>query len=149
MAGAREVRPTLPGHVFCDTSYFYACADTDDMHHRRALALAGEAATRETQLWATWDVISETITLLRYRHSSAAAVRFLDDVKPGLHVVEYGATVRVEAEQVFRRHSRDHRLSFCDAISFVVVTTLLERMPCFAFDEDFRRLGLTVITTPQ
>jgi predicted nucleic acid-binding protein len=149
MAGAAEARPTLPARVFCDTSYFYACADRDDMHHRRALALAGEAASRRTHLWTTWDVISETVTLLRYRHSSAAAIRFLDDVKPGLHVMDYGANIRLEAEQVFRRHSRDHRLSLCDAISFVVVTTLLERMPCFAFDEDFRRLGLPVIATPR
>jgi predicted nucleic acid-binding protein len=70
-------------------------------------------------------------------------------VKPGLHVVDYGATIRAEAEQVFRRRGRDHRLSLCDAISFVVVTTLLEHMPCVAFDEDFRRLGLTVITAPR
>ena len=139
----------LPPRVFCDTSYFYACADTDDAYHGAAVALAGEAAARRTQLWTTWDVVSETITLLRYRHSSAAAMRFLDDVKPGLHVAEYGADVRVEAEHVFRRHGRDHRLSFCDAISFVVVTTLLERMPCLAFDEDFRRLGLTVISIPH
>ena len=149
MAGAAEARPNLPGRVFCDTSYFYACADTDDMHHRGALALAGEAASRRTQLWTTWDVISETVTLLRYRHSSAAALGFLDDVKPGLHVMDYGANIRAEAEHVFRRHGRDHRLSFCDAISFVVITTLLERMPCFAFDEDFRRLGLTVIAARQ
>ncbi len=149
MAGAAEARPILPGRVFCDTSYFYACADTDDTFHRRALALAGEAASRGTQMWTTWDVISETVTLFRYRHSSAAAIRFLDDVKPGLHVVDYGPNVRIDAEQVFRRHSRDHRLSFCDAISFVVVTAVLERMPCFAFDEDFRRLGLTVIATPH
>ena len=139
----------LPPRVFCDTSYFYACADTDDMHFGRALALAGEAANRRTQLWTTWDVISETVTLLRYRHSSAAAIRFLDHVKPGLHVMDYGVNIRIEAEQVFRRQSRDHRLSFCDAISVVVVTTLLERIPCFAFDEDFRRLGLTVIAIPQ
>jgi predicted nucleic acid-binding protein len=149
MAGAAEARPTLPGRVFCDTSYFYAGADSNDMHHRRALALAGKAASRRTQLWTTWDVISETVTLLRYRHSSAAAIGFLDDVKPWLHVMDYGANIRIEAEQVFRRHGRDHRLSLCDAISFVVITTLLERMPCFAFDEDFRRLGLTVIATPQ
>ncbi len=139
----------LPTRVFCDTSYFYACADTDDDHYRAAMALAGEAARRGTQLWTTWDVISETVTLLRYRHSPAAAIRFLDDVRPALHIAEYGAEVRVEAEQVFRRHARDHRLSFCDAISFVVVTTLLERMPCFAFDEDFRRLGLPVIAIPH
>jgi len=148
-AGGTEGRPTVPARVFCDTSYFYACADTDDIYHRQALAMAGEAVSRGTQLWTTWDVISETVTLLRYRHSSAAAMRFLDDVKPGLHVADYGAEVRVEAEHVFRRHGRDHRLSFCDAISFVVVTTLLEHLPCFAFDEDFRRLGLSVITTLQ
>jgi len=70
-------------------------------------------------------VVSETLTLLRYRHSWAAAIGFLDDVKPGLHVADYGETVRAEAERVFRRHAHDHRISFCDAISFVVVTTLL------------------------
>ena len=137
-AGGTEGRPTVPARVFCDTSYFYACADTDDIYHRQALAMAAEAVSRGTQLWTTWDVINETITLLRYRHSAAAAMRFLD-----------GAEVRVEAEHVFRRHGRDHRLSFCDAISFVVVTTLLQHMPCFAFDEDFRRLGLSVIMTRQ
>ncbi len=149
MASAPEARPSFPARAFCDTSYFYACADAGDQHHGRALALAGEAASRGTQLWTTWDVVSETVTLLRYRHSAAAAIRFLDDVRPALHIAEYGADVRGEAEQVFRRHGRDHRLSFCDAISFVVVTTLLERMPCFAFDEDFRQLGLTVIAIPQ
>jgi predicted nucleic acid-binding protein len=50
---------------------------------------------------------------------------------------------------VFRRYGRERRLSLCDAISLVVVTTLLDRMPCFAFDGDFRRLGLTVITTAR
>jgi predicted nucleic acid-binding protein len=135
----------LPSRVFCDTSFFYACADPRDGHHRAAITLAGDAANRKTELCTTWDVISETVTLLRYRHSAVAALGFLDTVRPDLHIVEYGVDVRGEAEQVFRRHGRDHRLSFCDAISFVVVTTLLDRMPCFAFDEDFRRLGLAVI----
>jgi hypothetical protein len=35
--------------------------------------------------------------------------------------------VRTEAEQIFRRYGRDHKLSFCDAVSFVVVTTLEAR----------------------
>jgi predicted nucleic acid-binding protein len=139
----------LPSRVFCDTSYFYACADTDDAYYPTAVALAGDAVRRGAQLWTTWDVISETMTLLRYRHSAMAALRFLDDVKPGLHIAQYGTELRLQAEEVFRRHGRDHRLSFCDAISFVVVTTLLDRMPCFAFDEDFRRLGLTVIAIPH
>jgi predicted nucleic acid-binding protein len=96
-----------------------------------------------------WDVIGETVTLLRYRHTAAAAISVLDDVRPSLHIVEYGAALRLEAEEVFRRFGCERRLSLCAAISFVVVTTLLDHMPCFAFDEDFRRLGLTVITFPH
>jgi hypothetical protein len=32
-----------------------------------------------------------------------------------------------------------------DKCSTVVVTTLLDNVPCLTFDEDFRSLGLTVI----
>jgi predicted nucleic acid-binding protein len=85
------------------------------------------------------------VTLLRYRRNFPAALTFLAEVKPWLAIVSYGDRVRAEAEQIFREYGRDHRLSFCDAISFVVVTTLLDDVPCLTFDEDFRRLGLTVI----
>jgi predicted nucleic acid-binding protein len=73
-------------------------------------------------------------------------MRFLDEIKPDLLIFEYGQAVRDRAEQIFRRRARAHRLSFCDAISFVVVTTLLDQLPCLAFDRDFRALGLTVIS---
>ena len=53
--------------------------------------------------------------------------------------------VRREATAVFKLRARTHRLSFCDAISFLVVTTVLDDMPCVSFDRAFRRLGLTVI----
>lgn len=135
----------LPPEVFCDTSFFHACLDSSDTHHPDAEDLVTEA-TAHVALYTTWDVVSETITLLRYRVSYPAALIFVDELCPQLRFVEYGPDVRARALDVFRRYSRDHRISFCDAISFVVVTTLLERMPCFAFDEDFRRLGLTVIT---
>ena len=66
-------------------------------------------------------------------------------LRPNLHIINYGEGVRAEAEQIFRRYGRDHKLSFCDALSFVVVTTLFDYMPSLAFDDDFRALGLTVI----
>ena len=104
-----------------------------------------ESAAARCTFSTTWDVLSETETLLRYRRNFRAALAFLTEVKPQLRIVACGDRVRDEAEQVFRRYGRDHRLSFCDAISFVVVTTLLDDLPCLAFDEDFRALGLTVI----
>ncbi len=139
----------LPARVFCDTSFFHACLDPSDTHHPQAGDLVRQATAARVELWTTWDVVSETATLLRYRVSYASALSFVDELCPRLHLVEYGTEVRASAVDVFRRYGRDHRLSLCDAISFVVVTTLLERMPCFAFDEDFRHLGLTVIAIPQ
>ncbi len=136
----------LPPRLFCDTSFFYACFDFSDENHDRAKAIVDEAATANIALWVTWDIISETVTLLRYRKNFSVALAFLAEVKPSLAIVSYGDRVRTEAEQIFRRYGRDHRLSFCDAISLVVVTTLLDEVPCVTFDEDFRRLGLTVIT---
>ena len=135
----------LPNLVFCDTSFFYACLDPRDTNHARAQALVTESASVGATFCTTWDIISETVTLLRYRRNYQAALAFLTDVKPGLHIVTYGDRVRDEAEQIFRTYARDHRLSFCDAISFVVVTSLLDHLPCLTFDEDFRALGLTVL----
>ena len=133
----------LPLRLFCDTSFFYACLDSRDTNHKRAREIVTEAAA--CTFFVTWGIISETVTLLRYRKSFQAAVAFLAEIKPNLQIVVYGDQVRAEAEEIFRQYGRDHRLSFCDAISFVVVTTLLDHVPCLAFDEDFRALGLTVI----
>jgi predicted nucleic acid-binding protein len=135
----------LPHKLFCDTSFFYACCDPSDVNHRRAAALVRELAVSPSELAATWDIIGETVTLLSYRRSHREAVRFLDEVKPRLRIVDYGGRVRTVAEEVFRRRGRGRRLSFCDAVSFVVVTTLLDHRPCLAFDRDFRALGLTVV----
>ena len=136
----------LPPRLFCDTSFLYACFDPRDAKHERAKTIVAEAATAKTVLCVTWDIISETVTLLRYRKNFSAALAFLTEVKPWLSIVTYTDLVRAEAEQIFRRYGQDHRLSFCDAISLVVVTTLLDDVPCLTFDRDFRRLDLTVIT---
>ena len=135
----------LPARLFSDTSFFYACFDQRDVNHQRANEPSKDAAASGSRLYVTWDIISETLTLLRYRRSYREALTFLTEIKPNLHIVNYGESVRAEAEQIFRRYGRDHKLSFCDAVSFVVVTTLLDDMPSLAFDGDFRALGLTII----
>lgn len=136
----------VPSQLFCDTSFFYACLDPRDVNHQQATYLSEDAAAVGSRLYVTWDIISETLTLLRYRRTYREALTFLTEVKPHLDIVNYGETVRTEAEQVFRRYGRDRKLSFCDAVSFVVVTTLLNDMPSLAFDADFRAMGLTVIS---
>ena len=136
----------FPGNrAFCDTSFFFACLYPRDTNYERAGQILKEALTQEISLWTTWDIISETATLLLYRFNSKAAIRFLDEIKPLLNIIYYDDSVREEAERVFRRLGKDKKLSFCDAISYVVVKTILEDIVCLSFDEDFSRLGLNVI----
>lgn len=136
---------TFPLHAFCDTSFFYACLDPRDANHARARRLVAASAAAGTAMYTTWDIISETATLLLYRRHFQAACAFLNEVKPTLRIVTYGDGVREEAQRMFTTYGQDHRLSFCDAISFIVVTTLLDHAPCYTFDDDFRSLGLTVL----
>jgi predicted nucleic acid-binding protein len=76
----------VPARVFCDTSFFYACLDPKDANHAKARALVSESASVGTTFCTTWDIVSETVTLLRYRRNYQAAIAFLTDVKPGLHM---------------------------------------------------------------
>jgi predicted nucleic acid-binding protein len=136
----------FPGRqAFCDTSFFFASLYPKDVNYDRAGQILKEALAQKISLWTTWDIISETATLLLYRFSSKAAIRFLDEMKPALNIIYYDDSVRDEAERIFRLFSKDKRLSFCDAISYVVVRTILKDMVCLSFDEDFTSLGLTIM----
>ena len=130
--------------VFCDTSFFFASLCPDDTNYKKAEELLKYCVEYAVTLFTTHDVISETVTLLRYRSSYSMAVKFLDVVKPDLAVVLYDDSVRTAAEDVFKKLAKDKRLSFCDSISYVVITHMLENIPCFTFDRDFRGFGLTV-----
>lgn len=131
--------------AFGDTSFFFASLCPRDINFKRAGEILEEAVSQGIALWTTWDIISETATLLLYRFHARAAIRFLDEIKPALRIVEYDDSVRQEAERIFRLLSKDKRLSFCDAISYVVVKTVLQDIACLSFDEDFSHLGLIVV----
>ena len=132
--------------AFCDTSFFFAALYPRDVNYDRAGEILREALQEDIDLFTTWDIISETVTLLLYRFNSKAAILFLDELKPDLTIVAYDDSVREEAEKVFRILIRDKKVSFCDAISFVVAKAILNDIACLSFDDDFSRLGLTVIT---
>ncbi len=130
--------------AFCDTSFFFASLCPEDSNYNRAGEILESFRENKIPLYTTWDIISETITFLRYRASYKLSMEFLDTVKPSLNIVRYNDSVRTAAEEIFKKLSRDKTLSFCDAISYVVITHMLENMPCFSFDKDFRNLGLLV-----
>ena len=76
----------FPDHrAFCDTSFFFATLYPKDVNYDRAGEILKQAVDQKISLWTTWDIISETVTLLLYRFNAKAAIRFLDEMRPVLH----------------------------------------------------------------
>ena len=140
--------PIVPARFFCDTSYFYACLDARDKHCLKAREIAQYTAANRLILCTTWDIISETITLLRYHLNYEMSLRFIEEVVPLLELIYLDASVHNAAIEVFKKTGRKIKLSYCDALSFVAVTTVLDNVPCLSFDSDFQKLGLNIFRLP-
>ncbi len=135
----------FPRDVFADTSFWFAALEPRDGNHGKARDLAERAHVTRTRFHVTREIVGEALTLLRYRSGARAALVFLNTVLPTLTVTPTDVKMHLTAEEVFRRLVTRRRLSYCDALSFVVVRQALDDMPCLAFDRDFRALGLTVL----
>lgn len=131
--------------LFCDTSFFFAFLVPQDDFHAEAGRAMEEIGGKRAVLHTTWDVVSETVTLLCYRASSRLAVAFLESVYPSLVIVDYDENLKKEIIRFYKKFVQKYRLSLCDVASFVVVTYLLDYAPCLSFDGDFLRLGLDVL----
>jgi predicted nucleic acid-binding protein len=140
------LKAALPRAVFADTSFWFAALEAADAHHQRAGVLLEQARRSRTHFHATREIVGETLTLLRYRSGAHNALLFLDSVLPTIEVTVAEAAIHAAALAVFRGLAPARRLSYCDALSLVVVREVLEDMPCLAFDRDFRALGLTVLS---
>lgn len=135
----------LPRDAFVDTSFWFAALEPNDANHARAGALIERARRSSMRFHVTREIVGETLTLLRYRSGAQGALAFLEHVLPTLDLVATDDALHAVALEVFRRMTSRRRLSYVDALSFVVVRDRLDDMPCLAFDRDFRSLGLTVL----
>ena len=135
----------LPTNLFVDTSFWFAAMVAKDVNHERAGELLEEAAIAASRFHTTREVMSETLTLLRYRDGARSALLFSRDIVPTVEMVVPDSTDHAAALEVFRRLAPRRRLSYCDAVSFVIVRQRLGDMACLAFGRDFRALGLTVL----
>lgn len=130
--------------VFVDTSFFYALIDKRDQNHSRALAISQELMEAKSLLVTSWEIIIETVTLLRVRHGYQGSMVFIKNILPLLEILPCEETERQQALAVFKKFSKEHRLSLCDCLSYVLVGKKNYQLTMLSFDEDFIKLGLVV-----
>ncbi len=129
---------------FADTGGWFALFVPDDLNH----AAAATWFAQQRQLLFTTDyVVDETLTLLRSRGQSTAALALGQQFFDGSLATLYFLTeddIRA-AWQVFTRYA-DKEWSFTDCSSRVVMEKL-GITEAFAFDQHFRQFG-TVSVVP-
>ena len=138
--------PAWPERIYCDTSFFFACLEGRDANHLTALRWLEQSIRRPAAFWTTWDVISETVTLLRRKSGYGTALEFIDEIIPTLHIAGSDESTRQETLAVFRRFGKDKKLSYCDCHSYVILSMLLPDTPTATFDIHFKMMGLPILS---
>ena len=132
---------------YFDTSFLISLIYPKDLYHPLAKAFLNSVVGKNVMFYTTIDVISETVTTLRYtlKVGYYLADIFLKEIKPEL-IIYYPTRIEYEkVERTFIKYASDKKLSFCDLVSYIIVRNRLKNIPCLSFDDDFKTLGLTVI----
>lgn len=133
--------------VFVDTWAWYALADASDTDHEIA-RIANEDLLQEESTFVTSDyVAAEATTLIRYRVSHQASIRFRKTIKEltelGLvELVRIDNELEAEAERIFEKFN-DQDFSFVDCTSFAVMQALGIKT-AFTGDRHFATMGFVL-----
>ena len=130
--------------IFVDTSAWVALFVSEDRFHGQAAEFAQTLERKGVALISTFDIFSETLTVIRSRSSLAQALAFGEAFLSSAILLreEIDSGLRREAWNLFKKY-RDKPLSFTDCTSFALLRKRGIR-DVFSFDADFKRLGFEV-----
>jgi predicted nucleic acid-binding protein len=131
--------------VFVDTSAWFALADLADKKHQRAVEFMKVAKIKEYEVVTTDYIFDETLTLLRFKLSHAAAIKFGEDLLASqvCRLLEVDRRIRQKAWDIFVKYG-DKKFSFTDCTSFAIMNEL-SIGTAFSFDTHFKQYGFLVL----
>ena len=111
--------------IFVDTSGLYSLIDRRDAHHVAARDIVVAALRGGRRLVVTDYVVCETVNLANARGGSALGEKVLEliETSAGIRVEWIGPERFAATRLLFRKHA-DHRYSFTDCTSFIVMHEL-------------------------
>ncbi len=138
---------TLTGFdaIYCDASFFVALFSKKDTEHQRAIELFEEIKEQEVSIFTCWSIISEAMTVLLYRYGYSEARIFGQSIHL-YRTLNCKESHYHQAIALFNLFSKNRKISFVDALSYVLITGQLKNIPAISFDSDFRSMGLTTIS---
>lgn len=135
-----------PRPLFVDTNAFVAIFDEDDDHYERANAVLDGIRDGELAygpVFTSRYVLSETATTLLYGAGHAEAVAALTTIRRSstFNILDVTKPIFDRAADQFEQYD-DQEISFIDHLNSVLGDEF-DIAHIFAFEDDFRTLGLT------
>lgn len=111
--------------VFVDTSALYALIDKRDAHHRKTKEVVATLLQSRCRLVTTDYVVAESVNLANARVGSMFGIRILDLLEQSTGIrIEWITSARFESTKRYFRQHNDHRYSFTDCASFIIMREL-------------------------
>lgn len=131
--------------VYCDAGFFIALFSKKDAKHKRALKLFKEIKEYRIKIHTCWFIISEAMTVLLYQYGYSEALLFNQSIEL-FKIIHTTESQHHQAIALFNLFGKDRKISFVDALSYVLISGELKNIPALSFDRDFRAMGLTTIS---
>lgn len=131
--------------AFVDTSALYALIDRKDADHPAMAVRVQRLLGSRGRLVTTDYVVCEAVNLANARAGHHVGVRILELIERSSAIrVEWIGSLRFEATKIFYRRHSDHRYSFTDCTSFVIMREL-RISEVLTTDEHFTEAGFQVL----
>lgn len=132
--------------AFVDTSALYALIDRKDARHSAMAERVQRLLGSRRSLVTTDYVVCEAVNLANNRAGHHVGVRILELIERSAAVrVEWIGSLRFEATKSFYRRHSDHRYSFTDCTSFMVMREL-RISDVLTTDEHFTEAGFEILS---
>ena len=128
--------------IFVDTGYILALINTSDEHHERASDIASEIVGRFVITEAVLTEISNTLSRLRWRSASVAAIEDLRS-DPDIEVVSISPELFDRAVKLYSSRM-DKEWGMTDCISFIVMQDI-GIIDALTTDDHFRQAGFRAL----
>jgi len=130
--------------IFVDTSAFVALNNPEDPHHRKSLQVSLNLEKEPTAFLTTNYILAESYTVISQKVNKEASVYFKENLDPRIRIVRADESLEETAWEIFKE-IKSKNVSYVDCTSFAVMKAFNIRQ-AFAFDDDFKRLGFSLLT---
>lgn len=134
--------PTMKNKVFIDTNVFVALRDRNDSTHNRAKLVQDRLIKSGAIFFTSSDVIAESLTVISRKLGKGQAIGFLMEIESIAKEIFVDENLHIISRNFFNK-VKSKNISFVDCSS-VIVMKHNKINTVFSFDEDFRKLGVSL-----